>query len=101
MDDLNKRAAILLGCKEYKNNEALLIVAEELYPTIKQSSCFLNELKFTSSYDWAMLGIKKLDRFQIPEVEDLLGDNGKSLKSCLQATPEEITRAWVEVLEGV
>ena len=58
------------------------------------------ELKFTTSYDWAMLGVRAV-------IDKKLGDELRNFSFYTHiwvqrklATPEEITQAWVEVLEA-
>jgi len=71
------------------------------------------DLKFTTSYDWAYLGVTKALEFD----EDLFREKMLSLVATethypeggmkfnfdfigmFKATPEQITQAWVEVLE--
>jgi len=113
MDDLNVRAAKCLGwsyqpCKDdcyeahhgvfYDNNN-------KMYAKI--------DLKFTTSYDWAMLGVKEIAKKSERRIHynSLLNelwcdfyDNDDTIyptffSYILSLTPEQITQAWVEVLE--
>lgn len=92
--ELNQRAAKALkwppedlGGSLYCYQPPLEISHRALYP---------NQMHFKSSYDWAWLGIKRcVDLgFSIHEIEDNLGSY------IFESSPEEITRAWVEVLES-
>jgi len=66
-------------------------------------------MSFTTSYDWAMLGVNRLTLEQFTEFDGKLFDitcvdcnssNPMVVRKLIStATPEQITRAWVEVLE--
>ena len=91
MSDLNIRAAKALGLR--KSNDP------DNYPyDTPFGLCYADELRFTTSYDWAWLGVAKC-------VGDFkLGTAFLSKFDCLMdifsATPEQITQAWCEVLES-
>jgi len=65
-----------------------------------------SELEFTTSFDWAMLGVKKCQENQ-RDIARLIWDreaeniihSSHDLENWLLLSPEQITRAWVEVLE--
>lgn len=66
-------------------------------------------LKFTTSYDWAMLGVKELENNEMYmrmerdglEIFDHEGYSQYQLNHLETfPSPEQITQAWVEVLEG-
>jgi len=118
MDDLNVRAAKCLGWSNdttdmhFKIPSDLMQLERRPHQTIH-----ISEAKFTTSYDWAMLGIKEV--LKIDDFDRQIGlwrslkkviNNGKDWKDAsdiklnelfrlLQATPKQITQAWVEVLE--
>ncbi len=73
-----------------------------------------DKLEFDTSYDWANIGVKSLkavDKFEYMLKLLLICHNGDSDKvinsthvqdmaSIVDATPEQMTQAWVEVVEG-
>jgi len=81
---------------------------------------FKRDLKFTTSYDWAMLGVKKVIEVDAPSFScnlyritkyDWQRDEPDEpnytseiewamTRWCFSFTPEQITQAWVEVLEA-
>ena len=102
-DDLNIRAAKVLGCEVTGNG------LTKFSPEMIELSGFTGDLwlwpmylKFDSSYDWAMLGVKKCEEKGLlkklyREIHYIL-DTGV-MHLILSATPAQITQAWVEVLE--
>jgi len=100
-DNWNIRAAKALGCKLHNDNRVV-----ELSPALDAfigigEYYLIDKLKFTTSYDWAMLGVKEIlnrgDRERAKFEKRLASEN---FYSFMAATPEQITRAWVTVLEG-
>ena len=71
------------------------------------------ELKFTTSYDWAMLGVHHMLKVHKPDgrmapisafyrcmEHKVINDDGETYPIAWHAaTPEQITLAWLEVLE--
>lgn len=123
---MNVRAAKALGwfVREHKTGAINIWVDENSSPIEAQNlfvdnrSYYLFEddtLRFTTSYDWAMLGVKKLTTNQLVSymfklcglmavklgIDNLLEISETSLTILLLKTdPKEITQAWVEVLEA-
>lgn len=61
------------------------------------------ELQFTTSYDWAMLGVKAMntDDLYTAFIHQLMSKSiFTGIDDIFKATPAQITQAWVEVLEG-
>mgnify|MGYP003646103586 CR=1 FL=1 len=94
-DDLNIRAAKVLGwVYEYgfwRNADG-----EEYDPEAY-------ELKFTTSYDWAMLGVKIISAKALHEkFYDKFWSQGSTSDTyyIYEGTPAQITQAWVSVLEA-
>ncbi len=113
MSDLNIRAAKALGWK--KDDIALncFRVPRELNTSITNDLMPARTMKFTTSYDWAMLGLKEFPDGEWHLIAERLlnsfGDsilstadplNYHSIRDLFQLTPEQITQAWVEVLEA-
>jgi len=119
VNDLNIRAAKCLGWKHYTINRHLWRVDHGLVAiTGCPYGAESKDLKFTTSYDWAMLGVKELLKLEhianddeeygpYSDFMDALSEaDGLGLSIyqrdyvAFQSTPEEITKAWAEVLEG-
>ena len=120
---VNLRAARLLGWTPTKDGfKPTLEHAETLnmcftYDMGEQvgiEECPFDDLEFTTSYDWAMLGVQKLTLEQFTEYEFILAKDIFNIDSLRvmnsqqaqelsykmnRATPEQITQAWVEILE--
>jgi len=118
-DDLNIRAARCLGCVVEKTHTAFtgeLHLAISNFPYHHGGLYSHNEdLKFTTSYDWAMLGVAALGSDKLCDYLFALiriGTSKMNLDSLLKmsdtqlmyfhitATPHQITQAWVEILEA-
>ena len=116
--DLNIRAAKALGC-EIINGEGIANLPDSFQPLLswpeKVKLLHYNMLKFTTSYDWAMSGVKDLrgedlgmfinNLATIRGVKGSLAERDtysllEVMDSLWLATPEQITQAWVEVLEA-
>lgn len=104
MSDLNIRAAKALGCGVAAETHRIIIRnVKPIQDLIGGRLVSLNrdQLKFTTSYDWAMLGIKVLcEESEREEFEAYLDNWNCHLGDYLFATPAQITEAWVNVLEG-
>ncbi len=100
MRELNIRAAKCLGCDYmmggWANTERYWMVFSDWVPDTR--------LRFTTSYDWAVLGFKKVLKtishgnldYQRAEMFELVGRSRRKYKL---RTPKQITLAWVEFLE--
>ena len=101
MGELNVRAAKALGWK-YTYQPDRLIIPEDSVPALGlpgfHQTVLETDLKFTTSYDWAMLGVKKA----YEKNADWMLGKWISMMSDLHNMPSplEITQAWVEVLEN-
>ena len=101
--NLNIRAAKALGWVE-RDNGSWGTVGAPCGITI----CDPEKMKFTTSYDWAMLGVEKiLDdykccSYQSPAYRalDAFFDNFQSVVDFAESSPEQITQKWVAVLEA-
>ena len=99
-DDLEIRAAKALGWKKCNENgqECRINCHNDLDGEHHAGNYF----KFTTSYDWAMLGVKKIienedDIIFTYYLRIMIGVNC----TVFTATPAQITQAWVEVLEKI
>ena len=111
MSDWNIRAAKELGLtiSEHYFDHNVWNVPEGLNIKLDWDGK-VRELKFTTSYDWAMLGVNNLTLKQFTEYDGRLYDivckdldlgNPMEVRWAMStATPEQITRAWVELLEA-
>jgi hypothetical protein len=100
VSDLNIRAAKALGWVVFKERADCFHVPEALNTSVTNNIMPVRTMKFTTSYDWAMLGVKKInDAVVVNEFYDTLWGNIE-FGHVLDATPEQITQAWVEVLEN-
>lgn len=98
-ENLNIRAAKALGWKftPWDNHEGQFLV----YNPIKGWDFHTNNLEFTTSYDWAMLGVKKCDKFKLDDYfREWFGDYFDCPVDMLLLPPQHITLAWVKVLEN-
>lgn len=100
-DDLNIRAAKALGWEHYTDHPTTqwMIPCDWAREHVKTPTTYDSDLKFTTSYDWAMLGVSKIEDLNIPYGE--LEAYYSVIHSSKTATPKEITQAWVEVLEAI
>lgn len=113
-DDWNIRAAKALGWDWDDHFDCIDHIPEE--HKVFVHDYYDGSLHFTTSFDWAMLGVKalpgdKISNYLFTLVEQLIMNvDLESFKTMsdvviqaiiLQATPAQITQAWVEVLEGV
>ena len=124
MKDLNIRAAKVLGWKLREWAKIEEFYEAERFLTVHPfkegvNEVFVKDLKFTTSYDWAMLGVKVAMEKDLPsfscalygiteydfQTEDPNAPKYTSelewamTKWCFTFTPAQITQAWVEVLE--
>lgn len=110
--DWNERAAKALGLSEdcQRPNYFYMGTNDDSLP--QWGWCHVDKMKFTKSFDWAMLGEKALDKdyeFLVQRGQVLVGkldEDGEfdvvcdiKTKDNSFPTPEQITRAWVTVLE--
>lgn len=103
MTNTNIQAAKFLG---FKKSEEWWIVPEQYIGVITHESnntVFLNNMKFTTSYDWAMLLVKECRRQdKMVELYSKLCDSYQE-NDCFgiyDLSPLQITLAALEVLEG-
>ena len=100
MNDINIRAAKALGCS-IDNVHGVYVGDSPLnafYLTSSRQWIKINELRFTTSYDWAMLGVKLIPKDRRHQFEEALSKLVPDTYWMWDATPEQITQAWVEVL---
>ncbi len=112
--DMNIRAAKALGCHTFPTAHGYIdaeplkgLLQMDLHWVQEHESVMLGEedcktyLKFTTSYDWAMLGVAEIVKrgYEIQYLYHLMKQIYPS-QITFKATPEQITQAWVEVLEN-
>ena len=100
--ELEIRAAKTLGCEYQKEcNDFKITSAMKKALKIKdKGAVFLHTdaMKFTTSYDWAMLGLKRL--MTKKQFFEIVAKLMQVAEHPLLATPEQLTQAWCEVLEA-
>ena len=107
-DKLNIRAAKALGFKYIRKHKMWLIPEEHQEWSVKNCRTMcggfhleVEWFKFDKSYDWAMLGVKACNLSQYDRVNKIIFYGGQSVRDKPSIpTPEQITQAWVEVLEA-
>lgn len=99
--ELEIRAARALKFRRYRAEEGFWRVPPKFQKALGKMVIY--PLRFTTSYDWAYLGLQDQD-------EDFLYKVGRKImdrmlvhewRYVLSASAEEMTLAWVEVKEGI
>lgn len=113
--ELKIRAAKALRWERFKtlggeNYSHAYVISREMAIKLETGTevVLVEKMKFTTSYDWAMLGVELLEdnekyvRLESDAIE-IFDFEGNSLYQLNHLTafpsPEQITQAWVEVLE--
>ena len=102
---LEIRAAKTLGCKEDAREDDWIIFINCPKEMLAMAGKLTHgvgvaELKFTSSYDWAMLGVKEVDKKS--HMAHFCSELGVLRpEHSFRRSPKEITEAWVKTLENV
>ena len=98
MSDLNIRACKALGWEV--KGERFVIPQSITFKNIEWNY-WHQDFHFHDSYDWAMLGIRAVEALNdLQRGCELFEKFDNRLNSFMCATPEQITQAWVEVLEA-
>jgi len=114
--ELEIRAAKILGCKETEDGTYWKIenVSQPILDLIGEKNDYhdvvlVSQLKFTSSYDWAFLGLTSPAKLIFEGVCEKVRAryskaNGFHMTSMpwdfMLASPEEMTQVWVEAREN-
>ena len=115
-DDLNIRAAKALGCEVHIDKEHSKCHCVKINEMLHKLTgleigtwIYFKDIKFTTSYDWAYLGLPSPAKLIFETVVEKVRlryskENDFEMRSSpwdfLVATPEELTQAWVEIIEA-
>jgi len=118
--ELTARAALALGWVKYDDQWFVPLLGHAMKLKIGADGISIFDIKFTISLDWSALGLEEvkskhydLDKY-LDRLAKILGWQGglkthyygedinheDQVSDIVQATPAEITQAWVEVLES-
>ncbi len=108
-ENLNVRAAKALGWTHFNDHPTTqwMIPSDFAREHQHTPTSYDSDLQFTTSYDWAMWGVKACDKPDLLfdwrcKLDDLMKLDGEFLEDrshAWLATPEQITKAWVEILD--